>query len=84
MSNKARGTPTWLMTLEAALAGLAATLGALTLFWHDWIEGLTGWDPDHHSGYFEWLIATGLLLLAALLALLARHQITTNARLRSA
>jgi hypothetical protein len=27
----------------------------LTIFWPDWIEGLTGYDPDQHDGIVEWL-----------------------------
>jgi hypothetical protein len=42
--------------LETAIAVFAAALGILTIFLHDWIEALTGWDPDHHNGSFEWLI----------------------------
>jgi hypothetical protein len=33
--------------LETAVALLAGLLGVVTIFWHDWIEALTGWDPDH-------------------------------------
>jgi hypothetical protein len=84
MSKEARGTAPWVMRVEVLLAGLAGVLGAVTLFWRDWIEVLTGWDPDRHSGYFEWTIAVGLLLLAVSLASLAKHQATANARLRSA
>ena len=46
--------------LEAALASLCGFLAVLTLFWRDWIEALTGFDPDHHNGSFEWLIVAGL------------------------
>jgi hypothetical protein len=35
---------------ETSLAILAASLGVLTIFWHDWIEALTGLDPDAHNG----------------------------------
>jgi len=59
--------------VEAICAVLAGALGALTIFWHDWIEGLTGWDPDHHNGSFEWLIVLSLFALSALAGLLARH-----------
>lgn len=43
----------FLVRAEAALAVLMAFFGILTIFWRDWIEGLTGWDPDHHSGSVE-------------------------------
>ena len=48
--------------------GAAAVIGAfavLSIFWRDWIEGLTGWDPDHHSGSAELAIVVGLFALAA-------------------
>ena len=40
--------------LEMAVALCAGILGILTIFWHDWIEALTGWDPDQHNGTVEW------------------------------
>jgi hypothetical protein len=59
--------------LETAMAVFAGALGILTIFWHDWIEALTGWDPDHHNGSFEWLIVAALLVIAAAMGLLARR-----------
>lgn len=59
--------------LETAIAVFAAALGILTMFWHDWIEALTGWDPDHHNGSFEWLIVAALLVIAAAMGLVARR-----------
>jgi undecaprenyl pyrophosphate phosphatase UppP len=63
----------FLVRLEAAIAAIAAVLGITTIFWRDWIEALTGWDPDHHNGSFEWLIVSVLLIIAVTLGLLARH-----------
>jgi hypothetical protein len=51
----------------------AGILGILTIFWHDWIEALTGWDPDHHNGGLEWIVVAGLLVIAVALGLAARH-----------
>jgi hypothetical protein len=59
--------------LETAIAVFAGALGILTIFWHDWIEALTGWDPDHHNGSFEWLIVAALVVIAAAMGLLARR-----------
>jgi undecaprenyl pyrophosphate phosphatase UppP len=59
--------------VETAIAAIAGLLGIVTIFWHDWIETLTGWDPDHHSGSAEWLIVVVLLVVAAGLGLLARR-----------
>jgi undecaprenyl pyrophosphate phosphatase UppP len=68
------------IALETAIAAFAGVLGILTIFWHDWIEGLTGWDPDHHNGTFEWLIVVVLLAIAAVVAAVARR----DRRLRAA
>jgi hypothetical protein len=32
-----------------------------TIFWPDWIEALTGYDPDQHDGTVEWPIVLALL-----------------------
>ena len=40
---------------------------------YDWIEGLTGWDPDNHSGAVEWIVVAGLLAAAVTMGLVARH-----------
>jgi undecaprenyl pyrophosphate phosphatase UppP len=59
--------------LETAIASFAGALGVLTIFWHDWIEALTGWDPDHHNGSFEWMIVAVLLIVAAVVGATARR-----------
>jgi hypothetical protein len=61
------------ISLETAIALFAGILGILAVFWHDWIEGLTGWDPDQHSGAFEWLIVAVLLGIAAVVGAVARR-----------
>ena len=60
--------------LETAVALLAGILGILTIFWHDWIEALTGQDPDHHNGSVEWLVVAGLLAVAVTAGLTARRR----------
>src|ERR1700735_1897894 len=57
--------------LETAVALVAGLLGIITIFWHDWIEALTGWDPDHHNGSFEWLIVAALLAVAIVVGVVA-------------
>ena len=59
--------------LETAIALLAGLLGVVTIFWHDWIEALTGWDPDHHNGSVEWLIVAALLVVAVAMGIAARR-----------
>jgi hypothetical protein len=39
-------------------------LVVLAIFWPDWIEALTGYDPDQHTGTVEWLIVIALLSTA--------------------
>jgi hypothetical protein len=51
----------------------AGILGILTIFWHDWIETLTGWDPDQHNGIAEWIVVGGLLAVAFAMGLAARR-----------
>jgi hypothetical protein len=57
---------------EVGLSGAAAALALLTLITREWIEVLTGWDPDHGSGSLEWAIAVGLAVVALIFAVLAR------------
>jgi hypothetical protein len=60
--------------LEVTVALCAGILGILTIFWHDWIEALTGWDPDQHNGTVEWVVVTGLLAISVTMGLVAhRH-----------
>jgi hypothetical protein len=58
--------------VEAGLAALCALLAILTLFTRDWIEALTGFDPDNHNGSFEWVIVAALALVCILLSIAAR------------
>lgn len=59
--------------LEAAIAALAGALGILTLVWRDWIEFLTGRDPDHHNGSVEWLVVGVLLAVAVAMGAVSRR-----------
>lgn len=59
--------------LEMAMALCAGVLGILTIFWHDWIEALTGWDPDHNSSSAEWIVVVGPVAVAITMGLVARR-----------
>ncbi len=60
--------------LESGLAIVTGCLAILTVFWRDWIEALTGFDPDHHSGSWEWAIIGGLAVTCILVAVVARAE----------
>ena len=69
--------------LEAGFGSACGTLAVLTLFWRDWIEALTGFDPDRGSGTAEVtfvLALAGLALLAGRSAYRTRTQAATQAR----
>jgi len=59
--------------LELAVALCAGIFAILTIFWHDWIEALTGWDPDQHNGSVEWIVVAGLLAIAIAMGIIARR-----------
>jgi hypothetical protein len=50
--------------LVRPLAAFSGGLAVLSVFWPDWIEALTGYDPDHHNGTVEWLIVIALFSTA--------------------
>jgi hypothetical protein len=61
----------WLKTFIGAVTGV---LSVVTPIWPDWIEAISGWDPDQHDGSAEWMIVTALLLVTAtMLAMAARE-----------
>jgi hypothetical protein len=60
--------------IESVLASFTAFLVILTAVWHDWIEGIFGFDPDHHNGAFEWELVVVCFLLALSFGMLARRQ----------
>lgn len=59
--------------IESALACLSAALFALTLVYPEWIEALTGLEPDAGSGAVELLVSAAFLVVAIALALLSRR-----------
>jgi hypothetical protein len=59
--------------IEAVLAVISAALCVLTLVFPEWIEELTGLEPDAGSGALEWLVAGVFLVAAVVAAVLARR-----------
>ncbi len=60
--------------VEFALASFSAFLVVLTAVWHDWIEGIFGFDPDRHNGSFEWELVLVCCLVTVLFGVLARNE----------
>jgi hypothetical protein len=61
------------LRVEMILAAISAGLFILTLINAEWIEALTGLEPDAGSGALEWLIAAAFLVAAVVIALMARR-----------
>ena len=59
--------------LEVALAVIGAALFALTLVFPEWIEELTGIEPDNGSGAAEFVVAGIFLLTAVVSGVMARR-----------
>ncbi|BCJ40705.1 hypothetical protein GCM10010168_73070 [Actinoplanes ianthinogenes] len=79
-----RKSATWRFWIETGLAAVSLLALVLTLVWEDWIELLTGVDPDHHSGSLEMLIALGFAAVTIAFALLARRERQRLRRLSTA
>jgi uncharacterized membrane protein len=52
--------PFW---VEIGLAAITGLLALITPIFSDWIEFVSGWDPDQHDGSVEWLIIVGLFIV---------------------
>ncbi len=63
----------WRWRIEATLAGVGVALFLLTLVVPEWIEAVTGLEPDAGSGTLEFVIAAACLLAAVVSAVLARR-----------
>jgi hypothetical protein len=51
----------------ATLTTLTGVLALITPIFPDWIEFISGWDPDQHDGSVEAMIVIGLFVVTATL-----------------
>jgi hypothetical protein len=58
---------------EAITGAIGLVLFVLTLFSREWIEELTGWDPDGGNGSLEIALALALLAISAVSVFAARR-----------
>ena len=60
-----------LFWIEVGLAAITGLLALITPVFPDWIEFVSGWDPDQHDGSVERMIVVGLFVATLLLGALA-------------
>src|ERR1700730_10565363 len=60
-----------LFWVEIGLAAIAGLLALITPIFPDWIEFVSGWDPDQHNGSVEWMIVVGLFVVTVVMVALA-------------
>ena len=52
-----------LFWVEVGLAAITGLLALITPIFPDWIEFVSGWDPDQHDGSVERMIVVGLFVV---------------------
>jgi hypothetical protein len=52
----------WVTVSFATITGF---LCLITLIWPDWIEIISGWDPDQNEGSVEWIVVGALTWVTA-------------------
>jgi hypothetical protein len=57
--------------VEAISASLTGFLAVITVISPDWIEFVSGWDPDQHDGSVEQMILAGACIVTAIIFALA-------------
>ena len=60
-----------LFWIEAGLAAITGVLALITPIFPDWIEFVSGWDPDQHDGSVERMIVLGLSVVTIVIIALA-------------
>jgi uncharacterized membrane protein len=56
-----------LFWVEVGLAAITGLLALITPIFPDWIELVSGWDPDQHDGSVERMIVVGLFVVTILM-----------------
>ncbi len=56
-----------LFWFEVILASLTGILALITPIFPDWIEFISGWDPDQHDGTVESWIVIGLFVATVII-----------------
>jgi hypothetical protein len=57
-----------LFWVEIGLAAITGLLALITPIFPDWIEFVSGWDPDQHDGSVERMIVIGLFVVTIVMA----------------
>jgi uncharacterized membrane protein len=60
-----------LFWVEIGLAAITGLLALITPIFPDWIEFVSGWDPDQHDGSVERMIVVGLFVVTTVIVVLA-------------
>jgi hypothetical protein len=60
--------------VQITLATVSALLFVVTLVWNNWIEIIFRVDPDHGSGWLEWVIVVATAMLTGALSVGARRE----------
>jgi uncharacterized membrane protein len=60
-----------LFWIEIGLAAITGLLALITPVFPDWIEFVSGWDPDQHDGSVERMIVLGLFVATIVMVALA-------------
>jgi len=71
MNTSRRSGSSRVLATERIIAALTAVLAVITTAWPQWIELLTGADPDGGDGLLEWALVGGLASVALISAGLA-------------
>ena len=60
-----------LFWVEVGLAAITGLLALITPTFPDWIEFVSGWDPDQHDGSVERMIVVGLFVVTIVMVFAA-------------